>query len=52
MDAVEQAAARHGENGSIVDCVGSSAAPDSTRRPVDGGFGPRSASDGTVYEVI
>jgi len=34
---------QHGENGSIVVCVSSSAAPDS-RRPVDGGFGPRSAS--------
>jgi len=43
MDAVEHTAAQQVENGSIVVSVGSSAAPDS-RRPVDGGFGHRSAS--------
>jgi len=43
MDAVEQAAAQHGENGSIVVCVGLSAAAYS-RRTVDGGYGPCSTS--------
>jgi len=33
VDAIEQAAAKHGENGSVAVCVGSSAVPDS-RRPV------------------